>query len=187
MVIVYQARKKLDVEKRDINAVVDSDSFVNGDSLSGKEEIRCQAYPESNFCSFIFKVRKVKMMLWILIIYYPISAESIKVLVSFWSEVIVDPKRAFHSISCSWSQWRLRSDYKKFSLCSLIYFDIVCFIIPPQKTWFFGVYWNQPVCSSMCPSVYKILPFCQSAGGVIRSHSVTVMILLNLLLFLSCY
>ena len=37
----YQARKKLDVEKRDINAVVDGDSFLNGDSLSGKEEIRC--------------------------------------------------------------------------------------------------------------------------------------------------
>ena len=46
MVIVYQARKKLDVDKRDINAVVDGDSFLNGDSLSGKEEIRLSGKEE---------------------------------------------------------------------------------------------------------------------------------------------
>ena len=27
----------------------------------------------------------------------------------------------------------------------------------PAKLMFSGVYWNQPVCPSVCPSVYKIL------------------------------
>ena len=46
---------------------------------------------------------------------------------------------------------------------------------------FSGVYWNQPVCPSVCASVrvsvcVQNTTFCQSAGGGTKSHSVTVLV-----------
>ena len=36
---------------------------------------------------------------------------------------------------------------------------------------FSGIYWNQPVCLSMCPSIYvQNSSFCQSAFRRIKSH-----------------
>ena len=46
-------------------------------------------------------------------------------------------------------------------------------------------YWNQPVCPCVCPSVHvsvclsvcvQNICFCQSAGGVIKSHLVTTIV-----------
>ena len=47
---------------------------------------------------------------------------------------------------------------------------------------FLGVYWNQPVCPSVRPCVcvsvcVQNTRFCQSAGGGIKSHLVTALIL----------
>ena len=42
----------------------------------------------------------------------------------------------------------------------------------PTFSW---VYWNQPVCPSLCPSVYKKL-LCQNAGDGIESHSVVALV-----------
>ena len=44
---------------------------------------------------------------------------------------------------------------------------------------FSGVYWNQPVCLFVCPSpcvsvCVQNTDFCQSAGGGVKSHSVTL-------------
>ena len=42
---------------------------------------------------------------------------------------------------------------------------------------FSGVYLNQPVCPSVRVSVcVQDTTFCQSAGGAIKSHSVTVLV-----------
>ena len=53
---------------------------------------------------------------------------------------------------------------------------------------FSGVYWNQPVCPSVCPSVRVLFcvsvcvqntTFCQSAGGGIKSFSDSSSLILN--------
>ena len=44
-------------------------------------------------------------------------------------------------------------------------------IIPPQNECFQGVYWNQRVCPSMCPSVYKILVSVKVLVGVLLTDS----------------
>ena len=46
---------------------------------------------------------------------------------------------------------------------------------------FLGVYWNQPVCLFMCPSIHECLcvqdeTFCHSVGKGIKSHSVTALV-----------
>ena len=38
---------------------------------------------------------------------------------------------------------------------------------------FSGVYWNQPVCLSVCGQSNT---FCQNTGGGIKSHSVTALV-----------
>ena len=44
------------------------------------------------------------------------------------------------------------------------------FYTPPAKWRFLGVYWNQPVCPSVCPFVcVQNTSFCQSHGGDINS------------------
>ena len=53
----------------------------------------------------------------------------------------------------------------------------------PANRMFSGVYWNQPVCLcvhlSICVSVcVQNTTFCQSAGGGIKSHSVTAQVLI---------
>ena len=40
-----------------------------------------------------------------------------------------------------------------------------------------GVYWNQPVCPSVYPSVYKILVSVKGLSGGIKSHLWTFLVL----------
>ena len=42
-------------------------------------------------------------------------------------------------------------------------------IYTPAKRMFLGVYWNQPICPSVCPSVYKI----QLSVKVLEEYQVT--------------
>ena len=63
-------------------------------------------------------------------------------------------------------------------------------IIPPQNKCFADIYWNKPVCLSVCPSVLVFVcvqntTFCQSTGGSIKSHLVTVLVWSVLCSFLS--
>ena len=51
----------------------------------------------------------------------------------------------------------------------------------PEKRMFSGVYWNQPVCPSVCVSVrvsvcVQNTSFCQTAGGGIKPHLVTALV-----------
>ena len=57
-------------------------------------------------------------------------------------------------------------------------------ILHPRKVNVYGVYWNQPICPSICvPVCIQNTSFCQSAGGGIKSHSVTALVNSNLLKF----
>ena len=53
-----------------------------------------------------------------------------------------------------------------------------------------GVYWNQPVCPSMCQSVRlctKNTSFCQSAGGGIKSQLVTAVVSATFNVICKCF
>ena len=55
------------------------------------------------------------------------------------------------------------------------------FFFTPARQMFSGVYWNKPVCPSVCPSVGVFVcvqntTFCQIACGGIKSHSVTALV-----------
>ena len=58
----------------------------------------------------------------------------------------------------------------------------------PAKRIFSGVYLNQPVCPSVCLSIHVSVfvqntIFCQSAGGGIKSHSVTALVIVKCTVF----
>ena len=53
-----------------------------------------------------------------------------------------------------------------------------CYIYSSAKQIFSGLYWNQPVCLSVCLSIRVSIcvqntTFCHSTGGAIKSDSVT--------------
>ena len=50
----------------------------------------------------------------------------------------------------------------------------------PAKRMFLEIWWNQPVCPSVCVSVYvQNISFCQSTGAGIKSHLFTVLVSLS--------
>ena len=51
----------------------------------------------------------------------------------------------------------------------------------PAKQMFLGVYWNQPVCPSVCA---QNTSFCESAGRGITSHLVIILVIFGIILTL---